>query len=68
MEVVYKNEELYNIMQALGIEETIENLRYNKVIIATDADVDGLHIRNLLITYFLHFFDSLVLRNHVYIL
>lgn len=68
MEVVYKNEELYNIMQALGIEESIENLRYNKVILATDADVDGLHIRNLLITYFLHFFDSLVLRNHVYIL
>jgi topoisomerase-4 subunit B len=68
MEVVYKNEELYNIMQALAIEESIENLRYNKVIIATDADVDGLHIRNLLITYFLHFFDSLVLRNHVYIL
>ncbi|MFN8578357.1 MAG: DNA topoisomerase IV subunit B [Candidatus Sericytochromatia bacterium] len=68
MEVVYKNEELYNIMQALGIEETIENLRYNKVILATDADVDGLHIRNLLITYFLHFFDSLVLRNHIYIL
>ncbi|MBC7474029.1 MAG: type IIA DNA topoisomerase subunit B, partial [Candidatus Sericytochromatia bacterium] len=68
MELVYKNEELYNIMQALGIEESIENLRYNKVIIATDADVDGLHIRNLLITYFLHFFDTLVLRNHVYIL
>lgn len=68
MEVVYRNEELYNIMQALGIEETIENLRYNKVILATDADVDGLHIRNLLITYFLHFFDSLVLRNHLYIL
>lgn len=68
MEVVYKNEELYNIMQALGIEESIENLRYNKVILATDADVDGLHIRNLLITYFLHFFDSLVLRNHLYIL
>lgn len=68
MEIVYKNEELYNIMQALGIEESIENLRYNKVIIATDADVDGLHIRNLLITYFLHFFESLILRNHVYIL
>lgn len=68
LEIVYKNEELYNIMQALGIEETIENLRYNKVIIATDADYDGLHIRNLLITYFLQFFEPLILRNHVYIL
>lgn len=68
MEVLYKNEELYNVMQALGIEESIENLRYNKVILATDADVDGLHIRNLLITFFLHFFESLILRNHLYIL
>jgi DNA gyrase subunit B/topoisomerase-4 subunit B len=68
IDIVYKNEELYNIMQALGIEESIDNLRYNKVIIATDADVDGLHIRNLLITYFLQFFESLVLKNHLYIL
>lgn len=67
-EEIYKNEELYNIMQALGIEETIDNLRYNKVVIATDSDVDGLHIRNLLLTYFLHFFEPLVLSNHVYIL
>lgn len=65
---VYKNEELYFIMQALNIEDDIENLRYNKVIIATDSDVDGLHIRNLLITYFLTFFEQLVLSGHVYIL
>lgn len=68
LEVVYKNEELYNIMQALGIEESVENLRYSKIVLATDADVDGLHIRNLLITYFLQFFEPLVLRNHIYIL
>ena len=67
-ELVYKNEELYNIMQALGIEDTIDGLRYSKVILATDADVDGLHIRNLLLTYFLHFFEPLVLHDHVYIL
>ena len=57
---VYKNEELYNIMSALGIENGIAGLRYNKVIIATDADVDGMHIRNLLLTYFLRFFEELV--------
>ncbi|MEK7433047.1 MAG: DNA topoisomerase IV subunit B [Cyanobacteriota bacterium] len=68
LETVYKNDELYNIMQSLGIEESIDNLRYNKVVIATDADVDGLHIRNLLITYFLQFFEAVVLRNHLYIL
>ncbi|PIE02657.1 MAG: DNA topoisomerase IV [Acidobacteria bacterium] len=67
-EAIYKNNELYNVMKALGIEEGIEFLRYNKVIIATDADVDGLHIRNLLITYFLHFFDELVTSGHLYIL
>ena len=67
-DVIYKNNELYNIMKALGVEEDIDNLRYNKVILATDADVDGLHIRNLLITYFLHFFEELVARGHLYIL
>jgi DNA gyrase/topoisomerase IV subunit B len=67
-DTVYKNEELYNIMRALGIEEDLEGLRYNKVIIATDADVDGMHIRNLLLTYFLHYFEELVLKGHVYIL
>jgi topoisomerase-4 subunit B len=67
-DAIYTNEELYNIMRALGIEETIEGLRYNKVVIATDADVDGMHIRNLLLTYFLRYFEELVLRGHVYIL
>ena len=67
-ETVYKNEELYNIMSALGVENGLETLRYNKVIIATDADVDGMHIRNLLLTYFLRFFEELVTRGHVYIL
>jgi DNA gyrase/topoisomerase IV subunit B len=65
---VYKNEELYFIMQALGIEDGLDNLRYGKVVIATDADVDGLHIRNLLITYFLTFFEQLILSDHLYIL
>jgi len=68
MKELYKNEELYCIMRALDIEESIENLRYNKVVIATDADQDGLHIRNLLITYFLTFFESLVLKGHVHVL
>ena len=65
---VYKNEELYNIMSLLGIENGIEGLRYNKVVIATDADVDGMHIRNLLLTFFLRYFEELVTRGHVYIL
>ncbi len=68
MEAVYKNQELYNITKALGIEESLEGLRYNKIILATDADVDGLHIRNLLLTFFLTYFDALVQRGHVYIL
>jgi len=67
-EALYKNEELYNVMRALGIEDGIEGLRYNKVVIASDADVDGMHIRNLLLTYFLRFFEELVLKNHLYIL
>jgi topoisomerase-4 subunit B len=67
-ETVYKNEELYNIMSALGIENGLDGLRYNKVIIATDADVDGMHIRNLLLTFFLRFFEELVTRGHVHIL
>lgn len=65
---IYKNEELYNMMMALGIEEEMENLRYNRVVIATDADVDGFHIRNLLMTFFLTYFEDLVMRGHVYIL
>ncbi len=68
LDTVYKNEELYNIMQAVGIEDGVENLRYNRVVIATDADVDGMHIRNLLLTYFLRYFEDLVVKGHVYIL
>ncbi len=67
-DTVYKNEELYNIMRALGIEDDLDGLRYNRVVIATDADVDGMHIRNLLLTYFLHYFEELVLRGHLFIL
>jgi topoisomerase-4 subunit B len=67
-EAIYKNLELYNVMKALGIEDSIDDLRYNKVVIATDADVDGLHIRNLLLTFFLQFYEPLVLHGHIYIL
>ena len=67
-DAIYKNEELYNVMRALGIEDGIDGLRYNQVVIATDADVDGMHIRNLLLTYFLRYFEELVLKGHVYIL
>lgn len=65
---LYKNEEMYNLMSALNIEEDLANLRYNKVILATDADVDGMHIRNLLITFFLTYFEGLVLNGHLHIL
>ena len=65
---VYKNEEFYYIMQCLNVEDDIDNLRYEKVVIATDSDVDGLHIRNLLITFFLTYFEQLVLSGHLYIL
>lgn len=68
LEQLYKNEEMYNLMSALNIEEDLANLRYNKVILATDADVDGMHIRNLLITFFLTYFEGLVLHGHLYIL
>ena len=67
-DIVYKNDEMYNLMRALDIEDSLENLRYEKVILATDADVDGLHIRNLLITYFFRFFEQLVHDGHLYIL
>ena len=67
-DTVYKNEELYNMMQALGIENGLEGLRYNRVVIATDADVDGMHIRNLLLTYFLRYFEELVVKGHLYVL
>lgn len=65
---IYKNEEIYNLMKALGIENGIEGLRYNKVVIATDADVDGFHIRNLVMTFFLVLFEQVPLKGHLYIL
>lgn len=68
LDQLYKNEEMFNLMSALNIEDDIEKLRYNKVILATDADVDGMHIRNLLITFFLTYFEGLVLSGHLYIL
>lgn len=68
LEQLYKNEEMYNLMSALNIEDEVANLRYNKVVLATDADVDGMHIRNLLITFFLTYFEGLVLNGHLYIL
>ena len=67
-DALYKNVEIYNLMQALQIEENIEALRYNQVVLATDADVDGLHIRNLMITFFLRFFEPLVAQGHLKIL
>ena len=67
-DALYKNVEIYNLMKALQIEDTIEKLRYNQVILATDADVDGLHIRNLMITFFIRFFEQLVKDNHLKIL
>lgn len=65
---LYKNVELYNLMQTLAIEQSVDNLRYQKVILATDADVDGLHIRNLMITFFIRYFDRILREGHLYIL
>lgn len=66
--VVYENDEFYLLQAALDIEDSLDTLRYNKVIVATDADVDGMHIRLLLITYFLQFFPDLIKKGHVYVL
>ena len=66
--VVYENEEFNLLQAALDIEDGLDNLRYNKVIVATDADVDGIHIRLLLITFFLKFFPELIKKGHVYVL
>lgn len=66
--VVYENEELNLLQHALNIEEGLEGLRYNRIVIATDADVDGMHIRLLIMTFFLQFFPDLVKNSHVYIL
>ena len=66
--VVYENEEFNLLQAALDIEESLDTLRYNKVIVATDADVDGMHIRLLIITFFLQFFPELIKKGHVYVL
>ncbi|MCW5516680.1 DNA topoisomerase IV subunit B [Muriicola sp. Z0-33] len=66
--IVYENEEFNLLQAALNIEESMEDLRYNNIVIATDADVDGMHIRLLLITFFLQFFPELIKENHLYIL
>jgi topoisomerase-4 subunit B len=66
--VVYENEEFNLLQHALDIEESVDNLRYNKVVLATDADVDGMHIRLLMMTFFLQFFPDLVRNRHLYIL
>ncbi len=66
--IVYENEEFNLLQAALDIEDGLENLRYNNIVIATDADVDGMHIRLLLITFFLQFFPELIKEGHLYIL
>ena len=66
--IVYENEEFNLLQDALNIESGVEDLRYNNIIIATDADVDGMHIRLLLITFFLQFFPEVIKKGHLYIL
>jgi topoisomerase-4 subunit B len=65
---IYKNDELYNLMMALGIENTLDGLRYARIVIATDADFDGFHIRNLMLTFFLSYFEELITAGRVFIL
>ena len=65
---IYKNDELYQLMMALGIENDVEDLKYSKIVIATDADNDGFHIRNLVLTFFLSFFEELITSGRIYIL
>ena len=67
-DTLYKNEEFFNLIKSLDVEESIERLRYGKIIFATDADVDGLHIRNLLITFFMRFYKQLIVDGRVFIL
>ncbi len=67
-DLVISNDEFYCVMKALNIEDDLEGLRYNMIIIATDADDDGMHIRNLLLTFFLYYFKELILKDHLYIL
>ena len=66
--IVYENEEFNLLQHALDIEDSLDNLRYNKIVIATDADVDGMHIRLLILTFFLQFFPDLVRNGHLFIL
>lgn len=68
LDQLYKNEEMFNLMQALDVEEELSRLRYHKIVLATDADVDGMHIRNLLLTFFLTYFEGLVVNGHLFIL
>ncbi|MBR1870529.1 MAG: type IIA DNA topoisomerase subunit B [Kiritimatiellae bacterium] len=67
-DTLYKNEEFFNLIKSLDVEESLERLRYGKIIFATDADVDGLHIRNLLITFFMRFYKQLIVDGRVFIL
>src|SRR5690606_3789334 len=68
LDQLYKNEEMYTLMSALNIEDDVFTLCYNKVILSTDSDEDGMHIRSLLITFFLTYFESLVVGGHLHIL
>jgi topoisomerase-4 subunit B len=68
LDLLYRNDEMYSLMRALDIEESVGTLRFDRIILATDADVDGLHIRNLLLTFFLHYFEPLVKLGYIYIL